>query len=145
MAAAEPAGEVVLTGLLRLSEPNGMLLQKNDPAAGRWVSRDVDAIARAHGLSRVAPYFIDADAPPRPADRPVDDEAGPVAGLTVIAFRNDHLVYAITWFALALLVLLGAAHALRDVRRRRAGQGRMDDDDENGRSPGMPAAPAPRP
>jgi surfeit locus 1 family protein len=28
----------------------------------------------------------------------------PVAGLTVIAFHNSHLVYAITWYTLALMV-----------------------------------------
>jgi surfeit locus 1 family protein len=30
--------------------------------------------------------------------------AVPVAGLTVIAFHNSHLVYAITWYTLALMV-----------------------------------------
>ena len=30
--------------------------------------------------------------------------AAPVAGLTVIAFHNSHLVYAITWYTLALMV-----------------------------------------
>jgi surfeit locus 1 family protein len=28
----------------------------------------------------------------------------PVGGLTVITFHNSHLVYAITWYALALMV-----------------------------------------
>ena len=115
---AEPQGEVVVTGLLRMSEPNGTVLQRNDPAAGRWVSRDVVAIALARGLPRTAPYFIDADAPPQTLRPPADELASPVAGLTVIAFRNDHLVYAITWFALALLVAVGTGHAVRDARRR---------------------------
>ena len=137
----EPEGEVVVTGLLRLSEPNGMLLQDNDPAAGRWVSRDVAAIARARGLQRVAPYFIDADAARQPAG---GDEAGPVAGLTVVAFRNDHLVYAITWFALALLVLLGTGHVVLDSRRRRAGRGRRDDDDDGEKPRGSAPPSAPR-
>ena len=42
----------------------------------------------------------------------------PVGGLTVIAFRNAHLVYSLTWFGLAGLALAGAVLVLR---RGRAG------------------------
>ena len=99
---AQPASSeaVVVTGLLRVTEPHGNVLHDNDPAHDRWYSRDVEAIARARGLGRVAPYFIDADGA-APGERPVDRE--PIGGLTVIAFRNDHLLYAITWFVLAAL------------------------------------------
>ncbi|WGU41994.1 MULTISPECIES: SURF1 family protein [unclassified Phenylobacterium] len=96
-----PSGTVEVTGLLRASEPGGGFLRSNDPGSGRWYSRDVAAIARAHGLGEVAPVFIDAEATPG---------AGyPVGGLTVVAFRNAHLVYALTWFGLAALSLAGAA------------------------------------
>lgn len=87
-------GEVVVAGLLRPTEPGGGFLRANDPAADRWYSRDVSAIAAARGLGRVAPYFVDADAPPNPGGLPV-------GGLTVVRFRNAHLGYALTWFALA--------------------------------------------
>ena len=100
-----PGASVTVTGLLRLTEPGGGFLRSNDPAAGRWFSRDVAAIAQALGLSRVAPYFVDADAASG-ASR--SDPNSPVGGLTVIAFHNSHLVYALTWFALALMVA-GAA------------------------------------
>lgn len=69
----EPADEVQVTGLVRLSEPGGSLLQANDPATSRWYSRDVAALGPAHGLAgasaRVAPYFVDAftEAPAEPA------------------------------------------------------------------------------
>ena len=43
----------------------------------------------------------------------------PVGGLTVIQFRNNHRVYALTWFALALGMLLAAWLVLRDSRRKR--------------------------
>jgi surfeit locus 1 family protein len=96
---AAPPGEVIVIGLLRMSEPRGGFLRHNDPAADRWYSRDVASIARSRGLHAVAPYFIDADA------------AGtgslelPIGGLTVIAFPNNHLMYALTWFALAAMLL----------------------------------------
>lgn len=109
---APPEGAVTVTGLLRLPEPGGAFLRANDPAAGRWYSRDVAAIAAARGLPEVAPYFVDADAR--------GDEGLPVGGLTVIAFPNNHLVYAITWYALALMVAVGFAYLLRYERRLRA-------------------------
>lgn len=88
-------GPVRITGLLRPSEPKGGFLRSNDPAADRWYSRDVAAIAAARGLSCVEPYFMDADATPNPG-------GFPVGGLTVINFPNNHLVYAVTWFSMAI-------------------------------------------
>jgi surfeit locus 1 family protein len=86
-----------LTGLLRVTEPRGAFLRHNDPAADRWYSRDVAAIAAARGIPKVAPYFIDAD-------RSADPAALPVGGLTIIAFPNNHLLYALTWFGLAAML-----------------------------------------
>lgn len=111
-----PEDPVTLTGLMRMSEPGGAFLRSNDPASDRWYARDVAAIARARGLGAVAPYFIDADANPRARD-------GPVGGLTVVDFRNDHLVYAITWFVLAAMVAGGVLYIDLDASRRfRAGR-----------------------
>ena len=103
------ADEAKVTGLLRLSEPGGRFLRPNRPAHGRYYSRDVAAIARARSLGEVAPYFIDADATPNPGGYPV-------GGLTVVTFRNMHLAYALTWFALAALSLFGLQFLLRDRR-----------------------------
>lgn len=110
-----PAGGGDVVGLLRASEPGGGFLRRNDPAADRWYSRDVAAIARARGLTQVAPFFVDAEAGAAPGY--------PVGGLTVVAFRNAHLAYALTWFALAALSLAGAAIVWRsgaDPRPSRA-------------------------
>lgn len=105
------AGLTRVSGLLRVSEPKGAFLRSNVPSDDRWYSRDVAAIARKRGLHDVAPYFIDADRDPSaPAD-------APVGGLTVIKFRNAHLQYAITWFALAALSAVGIVLLVRDRRR----------------------------
>ena len=108
-----PDGEQRVTGLLRLSEPHGRLFRANDPAQERWYSRDVAAIAAARGIGDVSPYFIDAEAaagtPPWPR-----------AGLTVLAFADNHLIYALTWFALAALLAGFAVHAAW----RREGEGK---------------------
>lgn len=108
-----PQGTTVVAGLLRLTEPGGGFLRENDPAGERWFSRDVQAIAAARGLAPVAGYFIDAQAAPAGTPR-----AWPVGGLTVIAFHNNHLVYALTWYALALMVAGAAVYVLRGNRAR---------------------------
>ncbi|MFC5393856.1 SURF1 family protein [Bosea vestrisii] len=100
------AGETRLTGLLRPSEPGGGFLRANDPAAGRWYSRDVAAIALARQLGPVAPYFVDADATAEPGPLPQ-------GGMTQLAFRNAHLVYALTWFCLALMSAGAVAYLVR--------------------------------
>lgn len=101
-----PSGEVTLTGLLRFSEPGGGFLRPNRPTAAQWYSRDVSAMASAHGLpaAQVAPYFVDADAAPGSPG----SGAWPRAGLTVIHFPNNHLAYLITWYLMALGVLIAA-------------------------------------
>lgn len=110
LAATSPPGSTEITGLLRLSEPGGGFLRTNDPASDRWFSRDVVAIATARNLTDVAPFFIDAD---RTAEAP----GAPAGGLTVLHFANNHLLYAMTWFAMALL-LAGAVIHLNFRRRR---------------------------
>jgi len=117
--AARSAGQIkgatTVGGLLRLTEPKGGFLHTNDPSQDRWYSRDVSAIARERGLTQnVAPYFIDADAV-------AGSGARPIGGLTVVAFSNNHLQYAITWFVLALMLTAGAALTVRHEIRARKG------------------------
>ncbi len=118
-AAGERAGHTTLVGLMRMTEPKGGFLRANDPAAGRWYSRDVAAIAAAEGLADAAPYFIDANDAPNSGGLPV-------GGLTVLVFPNNHLVYAITWYALALMLAGAASYVAREEWRakRVAGQQR---------------------
>lgn len=110
--AGNPAGAVEVTGLLRVTEPGGAFLRSNDPAANRWYSRDVDAIAAARGLGKTAPFFIDAD-------RDAGANGGPIGGLTVVSFPNNHLVYALTWFTLAAMLAGWTCYLVRGEWRSR--------------------------
>ena len=119
---AGSTGQQSFSGLLRLSEPSGSFLQHNDAVAGRWYSRDVQAIAAsvalnarpgASGSAATAPYFIDVAASP-------DMQAWPRGGLTVLSFYNNHAIYAATWFVLAAMVAAGAAYLLHTERQLRA-------------------------
>jgi len=114
-AAGQVEGETTVVGLLRLTEPDGGFLRANDPAGDRWFSRDVAGIAKARGLSSpVAPYFIDAD-----ADATPNPGGWPRGGQTVVRFANSHLIYALTWFSLALMSAAGFVLFLREERKRR--------------------------
>lgn len=104
---------VRLQGLLRMSEPGGGFLRTNEPAQERWYSRDVVAMSQAQRLPKAAPFFVDAGLP---------GESGatqdwPRPGLTVIRFHNNHLVYALTWYGLALMVAGAFATVARYSRR----------------------------
>lgn len=111
-AAPPPAFTLDVSGLLRLNEPDGGVLRENVPAEGRWYSRDAVAMGEVAGLREVAPFFIDAGEG-QPGSPGGD---GPVGGLTVIDFNNNHLVYALTWYGLASMVLLAAAVVWKESR-----------------------------
>jgi surfeit locus 1 family protein len=107
---SQPAGEVVVTGLVRAPEARNAFTPADDPARNLWFARDPQAIARLHRLERVAPFLIDADASPLPG-------GWPRGGQTLLNLPNNHLQYAVTWFGIALtLIGVFAAFAWRRVK-----------------------------
>jgi surfeit locus 1 family protein len=113
-AAGQISGTVRVVGLLRLppaGRPN-WFLPDNRPDLNYWFWVDLRAMAAADALDRVAPFYIDADAAPNPG-------GWPRGGVTPLDLPNDHLQYAITWFSLAVaLIVVYLLH-----HRRRAGPG----------------------
>src|SRR5690606_39835082 len=115
--------------LLRLSQPDGGFLRANVPAEQRWYSRDTAAMARALGLDDAAPYFVDQADPAAgavhvnaddvPAGMYAPPARWPVPGLTVVHFRDQHLSYALTWYALAVMTAVAIGYGVRLERRRR--------------------------
>lgn len=104
------AGDVTVTGLVRAPEVRARFVPENDAAREQWFVRDAAAIAAARGLTRVAPFLIDADATPNPGD-------WPKGGQTRLALPNDHLAYAVTWFGIAgTLIAVFVAFAWRRMR-----------------------------
>lgn len=86
-------GEVTLTGRVRLSQTKGPFTPANEIEANVWYFADLDAIAAFLSVSDAAPIFVELD----------DDGTGrwPRGGVTRLEIPNNHLQYAITWFALA--------------------------------------------
>jgi surfeit locus 1 family protein len=113
-ATGQIAGTVHVVGLLRLppTERPNWFLPENRPDLNYWFWIDLRAMAAADALHRVAPFYIDADAAPNPG-------GWPRGGVTPLDLPNDHLQYAITWFSLAVaLIVIYLLH-----HRRRAGPG----------------------
>lgn len=87
-----------VVGVWRSPDPPGAFTPKPDLAHRIWYARDLAGIARADGVTLGAPVIVEADATPNPG-------GWPKGGQTVVAFRNEHLQYAITWFGLAAVLL----------------------------------------
>ncbi len=99
--AGEPDGPLRIKGLLRLppgGRPN-WFLPDNRPDMNYWFWVDLPAMAAADKLADVAPFYIDAGATPNPG-------GWPKGGVTRLALPNDHLQYAITWFSLAVAMIV---------------------------------------
>ena len=99
--AGQIAGAVRVQGLLRLppAEKPAWFLPDNRPDLNYWFWVDLPAMSAADKLDRVAPFYIDADATPNPG-------GWPKGGVTRLALPNDHLQYAITWFSLAVALIV---------------------------------------
>lgn len=98
--AGQLPGAVRVKGLLRLPKGKpGWMVPDNRPDLNYWFWVDLPAMSAAAGLPDAAPFYIDADATANPG-------GWPKGGVTPIALPNDHLQYAITWFALAAAAIV---------------------------------------
>ena len=103
-AQAQTSGTVTLTGLLRSSDKRSWFSPDDQPAKKLFYTRDLAVISQSLGLEglgkgQVAPFVLEADATPNAG-------GWPKGGQTVVQFTDNHLLYALTWFSLAIGVLI---------------------------------------
>jgi len=92
---------IEISGLLRMPEHANLFLRANVPDEQRWYARNPNEFSSARGIPPPsAPWFLDQD-------NTIADTQWPIPGMTIIQFRNSHLSYALTWFALAGLSVCG--------------------------------------
>ncbi len=98
-------GEQHVVGIWRTPDAPGLFTPPPDLKRRVWYARDLAGIAQTLGVNPAAAAIVEADAHPVPG-------GWPRGGQTVVALRNDHLQYAITWFLLAasLVVVYFAYH-----------------------------------
>src|SRR5712671_442649 len=103
-----------LTGYIRFPESGGALTPPENLAKRLWFTRDHLAMARALGWGeggrQVAPFYVDLE-------QPVPASGIPKPGPLEVHLKDDHLQYAITWFALAGAVVIAFGVWLRGQRR----------------------------
>lgn len=104
-------GRVVLEAVLRTGGWKGraFLRPDNDAVQNHWIWLDLPAMAEAAGIERPVLEFYAVAAP-------VEVPGGlPIALATEVDLRNDHLQYALTWFALAVALIV--IYVLVSLRR----------------------------
>ena len=110
-AAGELTGTQRVVGLLRLPSQTkpSFFLPDNRPDLNLWFWVDLPAMAKAAGVADPVPFYVDADKTPNPG-------GWPKGGITRLDLPNDHLQYAITWFSLAVaLIVIYVLYHRRDA------------------------------
>lgn len=106
-------GPVTLTGLGRKPWTQKTFVADNEPQANIWFYGDLDGMAKFLGIVHYAPLFLEADDTPNPGGYPL-------GGQSRIKISNDHLSYALTWFSLAIaLILVYGIYVAEQFRARR--------------------------
>jgi surfeit locus 1 family protein len=112
-AAGEVTGPVEITGVLRWPEARTWFSAADDPAHNLWFVRDPRAMAAAKGIGAVAPFYVEQESPVPPG-------GWPQPGKLVVNLPNNHLQYVVTWYGLALvLVVVFIAWARSSLRSER--------------------------
>ena len=111
-AAGELSGVQRVVGLLRVppAEKPSFFLPNNRPDLNLWFWVDLPSMARQDGISDPVPFYVDADTTPNPG-------GWPKGGITRLELPNNHLQYAITWFSLAIALVVIYVFYLRGLRR----------------------------
>ncbi len=86
-------GTVEITGIVRPPWPRGWFVPANDSVRNFWFYGDIEAMAAAAGVA-AAPAFVEADGAANPG-------GWPLGGQTRLTLTDNHLQYALTWYALA--------------------------------------------
>ena len=92
----EPA---TLTGYLRFPERAGVLTPAESRDKRLWFTRDHLSMAKTLGWGEVAPFYIDLETP-------VPDNGIPKPGPLTPHLRDEHMQYALTWFSLAIALVV---------------------------------------
>ena len=113
MAGSITGEPVTLTGYLRFPETAGTLTPRGKYRQAAVVhprsSRDGARARLGRGRQVVAPFYIDLEAP-------VPESGIPKPGPLRVHLKDDHLQYAITWFALAGAVVIAFGVWMRAQR-----------------------------
>lgn len=107
----QTTGSIEIVGVLRWPEARSMFTPADSLAQNLWFVRDPAAIAAAKGVE-AAPFYVEQEAPPAPGGLPQVGRLQP-------NIPNNHLQYALTWYALALALAGVFAAWMRSLGHQR--------------------------
>jgi surfeit locus 1 family protein len=99
----QPDGVVTVSGYVRFGDKAGFFSAKDDPVARQFFTLDPKAIGQSLGEPDVPAFLLVTLGPPR-ASEVVDQIPDPARHLP--RPPNNHLSYAITWYGLAVALLI---------------------------------------
>lgn len=114
---AAPAGPVSLTGVLRARESGNLFTPEPTLERRIFYRRLPSEILTAYPeLSRAREFYLDLAVP--------DTEGSLLTGRYDMSFTNNHLGYALTWYGLAVtLVLVAVPLVAGEIKRGRSSEG----------------------
>lgn len=92
-------GQVQVIGVLRKTAIKERFAPENDIRRNIWYFGDLTAMAQANDLGNVFPMFLYGDKNP-------DQKGYPIGGRTRLNIVNNHLDYVLTWYGLAIVLVI---------------------------------------
>ena len=118
--AGQPSGVVDIVGVMRWPEQRGQFTPPDEPAKSLWFARDPAAMAAGEEMGHGrAVLRRSGGAAAAPGGLP---KVGPLKA----SLPNNHLQYAVTWYGLALVILIAASVLLARAAARRCPDKRID-------------------
>jgi surfeit locus 1 family protein len=93
------SGPLQIVGVMRWPEERHWFTPNDEPAHNLWFARDPQAMAASKGLGLVAPFYVEQESPAPPGGLPQP-------GKLVVKLPDNHLQYALTWYGLAIVLVV---------------------------------------
>lgn len=93
------AGPIAIVGALRWPDARHWFTPNDEPAQNLWFTADPASIAAAKALGPVAPFYVEQESPVPPGGLPHP-------GKLEVSLPDNHLQYALTWYGLAVVLVI---------------------------------------
>ncbi|MBX2831857.1 MAG: SURF1 family protein [Rhodospirillales bacterium] len=112
-------GPVHVSGVLRVAREKHWAQPENDALKNQWFYVDVNHMAEDTGAELASQYYLELDDTAVPGGLPIGGQAK-------VQLPNSHLEYAITWYSLALTLVV-----IFVLYHRRPNDDKPDDDGQS--------------
>lgn len=129
-----PRGQIVgpvdLVGSMRWPDTPHWFTPNDEPTKNLWFTANPRSIAAEKGIGPVAPFYVEQESPVPPGGLPKP-------GKLVVTLPDNHLQYALTWYGLALVLVIWFASWAISSGRELPQDGAAGSDRQQGTSPSL--------